>query len=155
MAIKMKKSEPKVEVKPEVKVVEKPVEQKPAKMTPKTIKKPAEKPATSKQAGETKSPQNGPSTVQKTVSCEQFPDVIETKKSKFQKSNEIGVGTYLFMDEGGETNTVFIVVHKGKRVYAVDLTSKGDNSESIIEFTPEQLQTKEVDGCKFEVYQKV
>lgn len=162
MAIKIKaKSEPKVEVKPvvveEVKKNGRPAKQQEVapvetkKENPKTTKKPAEKPVKQDTIKKEKQAQNEPILVQK----ELFPDSIETKKSKFQKVKDVQKGNFLFMDEGNETHTVFEVVHVKNRIYAVDVSSKGELAESIIEFTEKDINNREIDGCSFEVYQKI
>lgn len=144
MAIKMKSKV--VEEKVESKVVQKSPEM-PLKGTKKTSDSKAtkEKKTTPKTAKEAQKPV-------KEVIPEKFPAVIETKKSKFHKSEEVKVGDFIFLDEGKETNTVLKIVYMGKLNYAVDLTSKGEFAESIIVI--EDIAERKIDGFEFEVYVK-
>lgn len=140
---------PKEEVKKEVakkspEMAQKQSKTVPAPVIPKEEKKPPKtKPQEPKQAKEeTKEP-------------EKFPANVKTTKSEFNKVDEFVEGNYVFMDEGNEKATVFRIVYVGKKRYLVDITSKGEMLESMMELTEEEVKIGEADGCKFAVYQKV
>ena len=156
MAIKMKAKSVAVPepVKEEPKKIKKPMAEKMPEM-PKIESKPAEP---TKETKEKKKPPKTPKAAQKPVPQEEeteekFAETIKTKKSTFHKA-EFAKGNFIFLDEGNDNPSVFEIVHVKERVYAVDITSKGELAESIIEVTQEDIKTGKIDGFDFAVYSK-